>query len=211
MRMVKILSAIGLVLVVLIVGGIATCSIHSKLLGGDAATQPAVDAAAAASKPLLAALDEFHHAHGYFPTNIEAMQGQYALPPDYVYEVTGLSRVYDSFECAARSGQFYGVNREPSTYQTRLRAFLNECVHGYSSFLLKSPRIHTERSINSNVLAFAKFSSQSGQWTLDWCDSRPTPAGADCRHFPMNESQLFTEGPGAPGRRVTQHLVHHPH
>jgi hypothetical protein len=204
--MTKVLSAIGLVLVILIVGGIATCSIHSKLLTGDVATQPALDAAATASKPLLAALDAYHHRYGFFPANIEALQGQYGLPSDYVYEVVGMNRVYDSFECAARSGEFYGVIKDPGTYHQRLVVFLRECVSGYSAFVLKSPRIQTQRSVNSSVIAFAKFSSQDGRWELDWCDSRPQPGGADCRHFPMNESTMFAERDNTRRTHVLRHL-----
>jgi hypothetical protein len=194
----KVLSAIGLVLVILIAGGIATCSIHSKLLSGDAATQPAIDAAARASKPLLAALDAYHHQHGYFPANIGGLEDRYGLPLDYVYEVLGMNRVYDSFDCAARSAEFYGVVRDPATHHQRLAVFLRECVSGYSAFVLKSPRIQTQRDVNSRVIAYAKFSSQGGRWELDWCDSHPQPGGEDCRHFPMNESTLFTGPESAP-------------
>ncbi len=204
--MTKVMSAIGLVLVILVVGGIATCSIHSKLLSGDAATQPALDAAATASKPLLAALDAYHHQHGYFPANIEALQAEYGLPLDYAYEVVGMNRVYDSFECAARSGQFDGVIRDLKTYHQRLVAFLRECVSGYSAFVLKSPRIQTQRSVNSRVVAFAKFSSQGGRWELDWCDSRPQPGGKDCRHFPMDESTMFTERDSTPRTDAVRHV-----
>jgi hypothetical protein len=190
--MIKVLSGIGLVLVVLIIAGIATCSVHSKLLSGDAATQPALDTAASASQPLLAALEAYHHAHGYFPRNLEALQAQVGMPADYVYEVIGMSRVYDSFACAARSNEFYGVVKDPASYHQRLVAFLKECVSGYAIFVLKSPRIHTERRVNSNVVAFAKFSSQGGRWELDWCDSHPTPGSSeDCRHFPMNEAPMY--------------------
>jgi hypothetical protein len=191
--MIKVLSSIGLVLVILIIAGIATCSVHSKLLNSDAAVQPALDNAAAASKPLLAALDAYHHQHGYFPTHIEDLAAQYALPADYVYEVLGASRVYQSFECAAQSNEFYGVVKDPKTYHERLVAFLRQCVSGYSAFVLKSSRIRTERSVNSNVVAFAKFSSQGGRWELDWCSSTATPGSGDCRHFPMNESAMFVD------------------
>lgn len=193
---------------ILIVGGIATCSIHSKLLSGDAATQPALDHAAAVSKPLLAVLDAYHHQHGYFPANIEALQAQYGPPSDYVYEVLGMNRVYESFECAARSGEFYGVIKDPKTYHQRLFAFLQECVSGYSAFTLKSPRIQTQRSVNSRVIAFARFSSQSGRWELDWCDSRRPPGGEDCRHFPMNESAMFTQRDGMPRTHMVRPAGH---
>jgi hypothetical protein len=205
--MIKILSAIGLGLVILIVAAIATCSVHSKLLNADAAIQPALDETGNASKALLAALDAYHHEHGYFPTHIEDLAAQSGLPPGYVYEVLGMSRVYDSFECASRSGEFYGVIKDPAAYHQRLMSFLRQCVRGYSAFVLKSPRIHTQRSVNSNVIAYAKFGSQDGRWQLDWCDSRPLPGGEDCRHFPMNESTMFTE---APEHAPTHGVVHVP-
>jgi hypothetical protein len=189
--MIKVLSAIGLILVILIIGGIATCSVHSKLLNADAAIQPALDAAAATSKPLLAALAAYHHEHGYFPTHIEDLQARYALPADYVYEVLGSARVYDSFECASRAAEFYGVIKDPAAYHQRLVTFLRQCVTGYAAFVLKSPRIRTQRSVNSNTVAFARFGSQEGRWQLDWCESQPQPGSGDCRHFPMNESPMF--------------------
>jgi hypothetical protein len=200
--MTKMLSLIGLVLVVLVVGGIATCSLHAKLLSTDAGVQPALERAAAASQPLLRALEAYHHQHGYFPSHIEALSSPYPLPPEYVYEVIGMNRVYESFACAARSAEFYGVIRDPTSYPQPLADFLRECVSGYSAFVLKSQRIHTARSVNSNVVAFAKFSSQGGRWELDWCDSNPTPHEGDCRHFPMNEAGLFAEAERRPAHGV---------
>jgi hypothetical protein len=205
--MIKILSGIGLVLVILIIAGIATCSVHSKLLNADEAVAPALDAAAVNSKALLSALEAFHHQHGFFPTHIDDLQARYALPADYVYEVLGMGRVYDSFECAARSAQFYGVVRDPATYHERLTAFLRQCVTGYSAFALKSSRIRTQRNVNSNIVAFAKFSSQDGRWVLDWCDSKAQPGGGDCRHFPMNEAPMFSESQ----RKGTHGVVYVPH
>jgi hypothetical protein len=156
---------------------------------------------------LLAALDAYHHQHGYFPRNFAALQPEVAVPPDYVYEVIGMNRVYDSFACAARSNEFYGVIKDPASYQQRLTAFLSECVLGYASFVLKSSRIHTQRSINSNVVAFAKFSSQGGRWELDWCSSHPTPGSSgDCRHFAMNEAAMYD--PESSDHRATHRVVH---
>jgi hypothetical protein len=207
--MIKVLSAIGLILVILIVGGIATCSVHSKLLNADAAIQPALNEAAATSKALLAALDAYHHEHGYFPTHIEDLQARYALPADYVYEVLGGARVYNSFECASHSAQFYGVIKDPTAYHQRLVTFLHQCVTGYAAFVLKSPRIHTQRSVNSNTVAFARFGSQDGRWQLDWCESQPQPGGGDCRHFPMNEAPMFCDTDPTTAHGVV-YVGHHP-
>jgi hypothetical protein len=203
--MIKILSGIGLVVVILIIGGIATCSVHSKLLNADAAIQPALDEAALSSKPLLAALDAYHHEHGFFPTHIEDLQARYALPADYVYEVLGAGRVYDSFECASHSGEFYGVIKDPAAYHQRLVTFLRQCVTGYAAFVLKSPRIHTQRSVNSNTVAFARFGSQDGRWQLDWCESQAQRGtDGDCRHFPMNEAPMFSDT----DRKATHKVVY---
>jgi hypothetical protein len=192
--MIKVLSGIGLVVVVLIIGGIATCSVHSKLLNADAAVQPALDQAAVTSKALLAALEAYHREHGFFPTHLGDLQARNELPADYVYEVLGGARVYDSFECASHSGEFYGVIKDPTAYHQRLVTFLRQCVSGYAAFVLKSPRIHTQRSVNSNTVAFAKFGSQDGHWQLDWCDSQAQHGGdGDCRHFPMNEAPMFSD------------------
>jgi hypothetical protein len=203
--MIKILSGIGLVVVILIIGGIATCSVHSKLLSADAAIQPALDEAALNSKPLLAALDAYHHEHGFFPTHIEDLRARYGLPADYVYEVLGAGRVYDSFECASHSGEFYGVIKDPAAYHQRLVSFLRQCVSGYAAFVLKSPRIHTQRSVNSNTVAFARFGSQDGRWQLDWCESQAQRGtDADCRHFPMNEAPMFFDS----DRKATHKVVY---
>lgn len=196
----KIFGAIGFVFVVSILAGLATCTIHSKLLNGDAAVQPAIDATAQASRPLIGALEQYHHVHGYFPVSLEA--SGFAPPAaDYVYDVNALNRVYQSFECAARAAQFNGVIADPGSYRQRLAVFLRECVSGYSAFELKSPRIHTARNVNSTVVAFAKFASQSGRWVLDWCDSKAAGIG-DCRHFPQNESPMFAETSGAGQRHA---------
>jgi hypothetical protein len=203
--MFKLLSRVGFALMVLIVVGITTCSVEGKLLRSDPATAAAMSQAEAAGRPLLTSLDGYHAAHGYYPRTLDELHMQPPPPPDFVYEVTSLNRVYASFDCSSRAQQFNGINTQPSTYEQRLSDFLRECVHGYSGFVLKAPRIHTAWRVNANLLAFASFASQGGQWNVDWCRTAHNVPSApvDCRYMALNETTRYQDNP------VVMHS--HPH
>jgi len=209
--MLRVLSGIGLVLMLLMIGGIATCSLRKHFLAGDPVVQPALEQVQASAKPLLAALDAFHAEHGYFPASPDALSDDAALPAGFVYEVTNLSRVYRSLACANRTHEFNGVNLAAPDTHARLVAWLHECVEGYSNFTLRSARLPTSKAVNSNLLAYGKFESMNGEWSVDWCQAnQQNGVPGDCRQTPMNESRLFEDPSTTVAGRVHAHHVRRP-
>ena len=164
LRKIVFAIVIGLVL------SMAMCSIQSRMVASDPAVQPAIAQAKTDAQPLLAALDAYHLAKGYYPRSLSELPVTDTSWQKYRYETLSLFRVYKSLACTGKANSTQGWHPQPvTTYQQQQAALRAECVAGYSAFTLKSPRIATKRGINASSEVYAKFTSQTAQWAPGWC------------------------------------------
>jgi hypothetical protein len=168
--MVGLLRKLSFALVLGILASLAFCSVETKLVTKDPAVAPAVARAQADAQPLVDALDGYHGAHGYYPVSLSELALKAPPSTNYTYETYGLNRVYKSLACTAKAKSYEGFHPQPlTTYRAQQAALRSECVAGYSAFVLKSPRITTQWSVNRGTLVFARFRSQAASWDVGWC------------------------------------------
>jgi hypothetical protein len=168
--MVGCLRRVSFALAIGILASLAFCSFETKLVTKDPAVQPALARAQADAQPLVAALDAYHGAHGYYPVSLSEVTPTRAPSATYAYETYGLNRVYKSLACTAKAKSYEGWHPQSMTdYRKQQDALRSDCVSGYSAFVLKSPRITTAWSINRGTLVFARFRSQAATWDVGWC------------------------------------------
>jgi hypothetical protein len=168
--MVGLLRKIGLAMVIFILASLGMCVAETKLVTADPAVPPALAQAKVDAQPLLAALDAYHLAKGYYPASLSELTASDPSPQKFRYETLGLNRVYRSLACAGKANATNGWHPQPMTaYKAQQDTIRGECVAGYSAFELKSPRIATKWGINASTEVFAKFASQTAAWSVGWC------------------------------------------
>jgi hypothetical protein len=181
------LSKAGMVIIIVVVVCATMWAIEKRSLYADPNVAPQFERAKADAAPLIAALAEYYASHAYYPKSLGDLPPANTDPRGFIYEVWGMQRVYNSLECAGRSRQFTGFVGASADYERRLAEFRAGCVRGYSSFMLKSPRISTAWQINKGVVAYAEFHSQDAEWSVQWCRDQH-PGTRDCRITVFNES-----------------------
>lgn len=168
--MVGALRKIAFGLVIAIVASVGMCTAETKMITADPAVQPALAQAKTDAQPLLAALDAYHATNGFYPPSVSDLAVGDANARNYTYETYSINRVYKSLACAGQGKSLAGWHKSPGAYKKQEAAFRSECLSGYSSFVLKSPRIATKWPINSSTVVFAKFTSLTAEWGVGWCN-----------------------------------------
>lgn len=167
--MTSVFSRIGLGITIVIIGCVTMCSINKRAVLADPNVAPAFEQDKLLGQPLVDALAAFYAAHAYYPRSLAELQRQKADDRGFHYEVWGMARVYQSLDCASHAKDFQGLTITIPDYQHKLEKFRLDCVRGYSSFLLKSPLIHTSWAYTKSLRVWTQFSSQDATWRVEWC------------------------------------------
>jgi hypothetical protein len=208
----KLLSRIGLVFMILIVGSVTMCAVQKRAVYADPDVTPAFEQARARAQPLVEALGRYYASHSYYPRSIEALMAHDGGTRGFRYEVWGANRVYRSMDCAGRAREFTGFVAAIPDYEQRLEDFRADCVRGYSSFLLKSPRLPTAWGFNQGTVVWAQFASQDARWSVEWCtshDHQQLSGFSDCSYTVFDEAlgagtATRVQRPRRTGASVTQ-------
>jgi hypothetical protein len=187
----KVLSRIGAVLMMVIVASVTMCAVQKRAVYADPDVTPAYEQVQAQGQPLVEALGRYYASHSYYPRSIDELMTYHGGTRGFRYEVWGINRVYRSMDCAARAKEFTGFVAAIPDYERRLEDFRAECVRGYSSFLLKSPRLPTAWGINRGTVVWAQFASQDARWSVEWCsnhDDQQLSGFSDCSYTVFDEA-----------------------
>jgi len=188
----KFLSRIGLLILVLILVPVTTCSFHKRTVYADPNVAPAYAQAKSDGQPLIEALDRFFAEHSYYPRSLSELPiNPYALH-GVRYEVDSPDRICRSLDCAARAKEFQGFVAAIPDYKAKLTAFREECVRGYSKFVVKSARIRTAWPVNQHLEVYAQFTSADARWSVEWCgpSGRTNHTGNwDCMYSAFDETK----------------------
>ena len=133
-------------------------------LESDSNVASALSAAKTEALPLINALEDYHRAHGIYPRSIKQLPVN-VLWGKYLYETNDLNVVYQSLDCQKRMRDLMGW--QTAEKRQRLPATQDECISGYSQFVIKS-RVQPR---HQQTLAFVVFESTNPKWDIDWCNS----------------------------------------
>jgi hypothetical protein len=131
-------------------------------LESDPAATLALSSARTETKPLIDVLEQYHLAHGVYPKSVKELPKD-SLWGKYLYEVMPLNAVYKSLDCQQRVRDWMGW--QTADKRQRMLETQEECILGYSQFVLKSQ----VPALRQRKLVFVVFESTNPTWDVDWC------------------------------------------
>jgi hypothetical protein len=137
--------------------------LNRSALKSDPDVMLALSAAQTETQPLIDALEQYHLEHGVYPRSVKDLPKN-ALWGKYLYQTWDLNSVYKSLDCQRRIHDLMGF-QTPEKLQ-RFRDTRNECLLGYSQFILKT-QVHPSRP--RQMFVFVVFQSANPKWDIDWC------------------------------------------
>ena len=149
------------------------------LVNSDPSVHPAIDRVEVDAKPLVAALDSYMAAKGYYPKTLQDLPRLNPAWQKYRYETNELMAIFATPDCEQKRKDVSGRVFFGDTYKTWQAEFVRQCIRGYSRFVLKSERLPTKWGINSNTVVFARYMSSAGQWDVGWCNPGKVHANLD--------------------------------
>jgi hypothetical protein len=150
--------------IILIVCLFSYHSLMRYFLESDGNVSSALSTAKTEALPLINDLEEYHRARGFYPRSIKQLPRN-NLWGKYLYQVNDLNTVYQSLDCQKRVRDLMGW--QTSGKRQKMLETRNECILGYSQFVIKSQ----VQPAHLQVYAFVVFDSTNPKWDVDWCNN----------------------------------------